>query len=73
MNSGMNQKIVEQWERLRVILAATEDDVLKNARGNSSAGVRARKGLRELKREANLLTRLMIEEAKKRKEEEENE
>lgn len=60
----LNTKIVEQWERLKVLVASTEDDVLKNARGNSSAGVRARKGLRTLKKEAADLVKLMVEEGK---------
>ena len=64
----LNTKIVEQWERLKVLVAATEDDVLKNARGNASAGVRARKGLRLLKKEAHELVKLTVTEAKTQKE-----
>ncbi len=64
MSKELNTKIVEQWERVKVLVASTEDDVLKNARGNSSAGVRARKGLRVLKKEAADLVKLMVEEGK---------
>lgn len=64
MSKEINQKIIEQWERLKVLVASTEDDVLKNARGNASAGVRARKGLRVLKQEAAALVKLTVEEAK---------
>ncbi len=64
MSKELNTKIVEQWERVKVLLASTEDDVLKNARGNTSAGVRARKGLRVLKKEAGDLVKLMVEEGK---------
>lgn len=60
-----NAVIVEQWERLKVLVASIEDDVLKNAKGNSSAGVRARKGLRVLKKEAHDLVQLTVSEAKK--------
>lgn len=65
MNKEMNEKIVERWERLKVLMVATEEDVLKNARGNASAGVRARKGLRTLKKEAHELVKLTVSELKK--------
>tara|TARA_Y100000592_G_C5290666_1_gene230698 strand:+ start:463 stop:615 length:153 start_codon:yes stop_codon:yes gene_type:complete len=42
-------------------------DVHKNASGNASAGVRARKGLRGLKNAAAELVKLTIEEEKSRK------
>lgn len=64
MSKELNAKIVEQWERVKVLIASTEDDVLKNARGNASAGVRARKGLRALKSEAATLVKMTVEEAK---------
>lgn len=67
MSKEVNTKIVEGWERLKVLIASTEDDVLKNARGNASAGVRARKGLRALKKEAHELVKLTVSEAKSRK------
>lgn len=63
-----NGKVVEQWERLKVLVASIEDDVLKNAKGNSAAGTRARKGLRLLKKEAHSLVKLTISEAKSAKE-----
>jgi len=62
-----NQKIIEQWERLKTLLSATEDDVVKNAKGNASAGVRARKGLRLLKAEAHSLIKLTVQETKEKK------
>ena len=42
-------------------------DVHKNASGNASAGVRARKGLRALKNASAELVKLTIEEEKSRK------
>ena len=42
-------------------------DVHKNAGGNASAGVRARKGLRALKNSASELVKLTIQEEKSRK------
>ena len=70
MSKEVNAKIVEGWERLKVLIAASEDDVLKNARGNASAGVRARKGLRALKKEAHELVKLTVAETKGKKQSE---
>lgn len=67
MSKEVSLKIVEGWERMKVLFASSEDDVLKNARGNASAGVRARKGLRSLKREASELVKIMVAESKHRK------
>jgi hypothetical protein len=63
----LNPKIVEQWERIKTLLEMTEQHVLKNAKGNASAGIRARKGLRQLKEEAGALVKLTIEETKRLK------
>lgn len=64
MAKEVNAGIVEQWERLKTIMVSTEADVLKNAQGNASAGVRARKGLRALKKEAHDLVKLTVSAAK---------
>lgn len=64
MSAELNEKIVEQWERVKLLLTSAEEDVLKNARGNNSAGVRARKVLRELRKETHNLVRLTVTEAK---------
>lgn len=60
-------EVLEKWERLKTVLEMTEPDVLKNARGNASAGNRARKGLRQLKKEAAELVKLTIQNDKARK------
>jgi hypothetical protein len=44
-----------------------EVDIQKNASGNVSAGVRARRGLRLLKKEAATLVKSMVEVEKNRK------
>lgn len=62
-----NEQIIEGFERLKTILLSTEDDVRKNALGNASAGLRARKALRILKKETHDLVRLTVEQAKKDK------
>ena len=59
--------IVDKWNELKVLVESLELDVLKNANGNNSAGVRARRGLRLLKKESAELVKLTIEEEKVRK------
>ena len=56
--------IKEKWEAIKVIVESLELDVQKNANGNASAGVRARKGLRLLKKEAAELVKITIEAEK---------
>ena len=60
--------ILEQWNEIKVLIESLGLDVVKNANGNSSAGVRARRGLRLLKSKSADLVKLTIEEDKKRKE-----
>lgn len=59
--------ILEQWNEIKVLVESLEVDVTKNAGGNSSAGVRARRGLRLLKSKTADLVKKTIEEDKKRK------
>ncbi len=49
--------LVDQWNELKVLIESLELDVLKNANGNKSAGVRARKGLRLLKQRSGDLVK----------------
>lgn len=60
----MSLNIKEKWEAIKVIVESLELDVQKNANGNASAGVRARKGLRLLKKEAAELVKITIEAEK---------
>ena len=46
----MNDKLVEQYEELKVLVESIQVDLVKNAAGNKSAGVRTRKALRSLKK-----------------------
>jgi hypothetical protein len=50
--------LIDKWEELRTLFESVELDVKKNAKGNKSAGVRARRGLRMIKQTANDLVRL---------------
>jgi hypothetical protein len=52
--------ILDQWEEIKALVESLELDVHKNARGNKSAGVRARRGLRNLKTRAADLVRTTI-------------
>jgi len=56
--------VLEKWNELKVIVESIDLDVHKNAGGNASAGVRARKGLRALKSAAADLVKLTIETEK---------
>jgi len=59
--------IVDKWNEIKVLVESLELDVHKNASGNASAGVRARRGLRALKAAAAELVKTTIEEEKSRK------
>ena len=60
--------ILEQWNEIKVLVESLDVDGAKNANGNSSAGVRARRGLRLLKSKTSELVKKTIEEDKKRNE-----
>ena len=53
----MNDSLVESFEQLKVLVESLQIDIVKNASGNKSAGVRARKGLRTLKKLASELVK----------------
>ncbi len=64
----MSSNILDQWNEIKVLVESLDLDVVKNANGNSSAGVRARRGLRLLKNKSADLVRQTIEAEKNRKE-----
>ena len=49
--------LLDRWQELKVLVESLELDVHKNASGNKSAGVRARKGLRLVKQSASELVK----------------
>ena len=59
--------IIDKWNEIKVLIESIDLDVHKNAGGNASAGVRARKGLRLLKKEAADLVKQTVEADKARK------
>jgi len=57
----MSLDVFTKWTELKALIEAIESDVLKNARGVAAAGVRARKGLRQLQANARDLVKSTIE------------
>lgn len=60
-------QILNKWNEIKTLVETIDLDVHKNANGNASAGVRARKGLRVLKNAASDLVKTTITEEKTRK------
>jgi len=65
--SDTSNSIVTAWSEVKALVEAAEVDVVKNASGNSAAGVRARRALRLLKGKTSDLVKLTISEEKTRK------
>ena len=59
-DSMSSEQIVEKWNEIRVLIESLDQDIAKNAGGNASAGVRTRRGLRLLKKEAADLVKLTL-------------
>lgn len=59
--------ILETWDEIKAIMNELELHIVKNARGVAAAGVRARKGLREIKKKASHLVKLTVELDKAKK------
>ena len=56
--------LLDEWKELKVLVESLELDMHKNANGNKSAGVRARKGLRLLKKRASEIVKISLESGK---------
>jgi hypothetical protein len=63
----MSKNITALWDEVKVLVEQVELDVKKNAKGNASAGVRVRKGLRLMKSWISELVRESLELEKARK------
>ena len=55
-----NSELYSKWEEFKVLIESIEQDVIKNANGNKSAGVRARKGLRLIKTSASEIVKTSL-------------
>jgi len=60
MTTTTNEDVLTKWQELKTLVATLETDVTKNADGNAAAGVRARKGLRNLKQTTADLVKLTL-------------
>lgn len=54
--------VLNKWEELRVLFESLEVDIKKTAKGNKTAGVRARKGLRLLKKASTDLVKVTLDD-----------
>ena len=60
MSSEKSEDLEQKWEELKVLVESIEADIIKNVKGNKSAGVRARKGLRLLKTNASEIVKVSL-------------
>jgi len=60
-----DNKVLDKWNELKTLVESLELDVVKNSKGTIAAGVRARKGLRQLQAKSKELVKLTIELDKK--------
>jgi hypothetical protein len=60
----LNEHLLGQFEELKLLVETLQTDIVKNAGGNKSAGVRVRKGLREAKKLASLIVKTSLEYSK---------
>lgn len=61
---SLNESLISQFEELKLLVETLQSDVVKNAQGNKSAGIRARKGLREAKKLASTIVKTSLESDK---------
>lgn len=62
-----DNSVLAKWSELKALVEALELDLQKNARGVAAAGVRVRKGLRDLKARAADLVKTTVELDKAKK------
>lgn len=56
----MSDTTVTLWSEIKTLVETIDVDVTKNAKGNASAGVRARKGLRLLRTKTSELVKATL-------------
>ena len=59
-----NDSLVDQFNELKLLVETLQEDVVKNAGGNKSAGLRVRKGLREAKKLASEIVKISLSDSK---------
>jgi hypothetical protein len=55
-----DNEVLAKWSELKSLVESLEHDVAKSAKGVAAAGVRVRKGLRELKTKAGDLVKTTL-------------
>ena len=65
-----SETVLDKWTELKSLVEALEVDVAKNARCVAAAGVRVRKGLRQVAASSKELVKLTLESDKTKKSEE---
>ena len=61
---SLNENLLSQFEEFKLLVETLQTDVVKNAQGNKSAGIRARQGLREAKKLASVIVKTSLESDK---------
>jgi hypothetical protein len=56
-----DNQVIAKWTELKALVDVLELDIVKNAKGNAAAGVRARKSMRDLKSKTAELVKLTVE------------
>lgn len=67
MKDVQNQNILDMWNELRTLVDSVEQDINKNARGVSAAGVRARKGMRLMKKKLKEISDVSLSQDRAKK------
>jgi hypothetical protein len=63
-----DNEVLARWSELKTLVESLDHDMAKTAKGVGAAGVRVRKGLRELKAKAGELVKLTLTLEKSSKE-----
>ncbi len=63
-NNNVMTEMVDKWKEIKTMVDVLELDVMKYSRGVRVAGLRVRKGMRELKRVMSDFVRLSVAEDK---------
>jgi hypothetical protein len=56
-----------KWSEVRAMMEQLDDDIAKNARGTAAAGVRARKGLRDMRKRISVIIKQMVVQDKEKR------
>jgi hypothetical protein len=60
----MQQDILERWEEIKIMVESVDVDVRKNSKGVAAAGCRARRALRQLRKDIHIVIKQSIDQDK---------